>query len=86
MVIFGSMFIRRLGPSPHADGKKTENLAGCPDILELSDGDFAVIGRDITAEAQQSMFSEANCGPDERVIRVPRRLLVSAKNDIPDSI
>jgi hypothetical protein len=80
------MFIRRLGPNPHENGRKTENLAGCPDILELADGDFAVIGRDLTAEAQHEMFPSASCGPDERVVRLPRRILIAAKGDIPDTI
>jgi hypothetical protein len=80
------MFIRRLGPDPHENGRKTECLAGCPDILELENGDFAVIGVDITTEAIQNMFPTASCGPDERVIRVPRQTLVLAKRDIPDSL
>jgi hypothetical protein len=80
------MFIRRLGENPHKNGAKTENLAGCPDILELANGDFAVIGRDITSEAQLAMFPTASCGPDERVVRLPRRTLVSAKQDIPDAL
>jgi len=80
------MFTRRLGPNPHADGARTENLAGCPDILELENGDFAVIGRDITIEARDSMFPTASCGLDERVVCLPRRILVAAKRDIPDAV
>lgn len=78
------MFIRRLGPDPHAGGQRTVALAGCPDLLELADGDFAVIGPDITDEARRRMFRTASCGPDERVVRVPRQLLIGAKADIPD--
>jgi hypothetical protein len=80
------MFIRRLGPNPHENGARTENLAGCPDILELENGDFAVIGRDITSEARRSMFPTASCGPDERVVRLPRTIMVAAKRDIPDAV
>jgi hypothetical protein len=80
------LFIRRLGPDPHENGAATENLAGCPDVLELANGDFAIIGRDITTTAQRAMFPTANCGPDERVIQVPRRILVAAKRDIPDAL
>jgi hypothetical protein len=46
-----AMFLRRLGPDPHAHGAQTPCLQGCPDVFELETGDFAVIGRDITAEA-----------------------------------
>jgi hypothetical protein len=80
------MFKRRLGPDPHAGGVKTYALEGCPDVFELLDGDFALIGTDITFEASTTLPKGASCGPDERVIRIPRRTLVLAKPDIPDSI
>jgi len=80
------MFLRRLGPDPHAHGQQTPSLNGCPDILELADGDFAVIGVDITEAAQAQMFPTAGCGPDERVVRIPRLTLMLAKRDIPDPL
>jgi hypothetical protein len=76
------MFLRRLGPDPHASCHQT---VGCPDIFELSDGDFALIGADITDEAGM-LPPTAGCGPDERIIRIPRKTLVLAKRDIPDRI
>jgi hypothetical protein len=48
--------IRRLGPDPHHAGRQSSALQGCPDILELQNGDFAVIGIDIT-EACTAAFS-----------------------------
>lgn len=80
------MFVRRLGPDPHAHGAKTVALAGCPDILELADGNFAVIGIDITQQAQGRFPPTVGCGPDERVVWIPRKTLVLAKSDIPDSV
>ena len=80
------MFIRRLGPDPHADGKKTPALENCPDLLELSDGNFAVIGIDITEQARQHLRFGASCGPDERIVWIPRSTLVLAKSDIPESL
>jgi hypothetical protein len=80
------MFLKRVGPNPHANGQKTTSLSGCPDILELSDGNFAIIGVDITNEAKAQMFPTAGCGPDERIVRIPRKLLIGAKRDIPDLI
>lgn len=76
-------FLRRIGPDPHANGQQTPALQNCPDIWELADGDFAIIGIDITDQAQTVMPPSAGCGPDERVVRVPRRILVDAKADIP---
>lgn len=78
------MFKRRLGTDPHANGAATSSLSGCPDILEMDSGDFAVIGVDITLEAQSALAFGANCGPDERIVRIPRKTLVLAMPDIPD--
>lgn len=78
------MFKRRLGPDPHANGATTPSLSGCPDILELDSGDFAVIGVDITAAAKERLAFGASCGPDERIVRIPRITLVFAKADIPN--
>jgi hypothetical protein len=78
------MFKRRLGPDPHANGSMTPSLSGCPDILELESGDFAVIGVDITTDARERLAFGASCGPDERIVRIPRRTLLLAKSDIPN--
>lgn len=77
------MFLRRLGPDPHANGARTVALQGCPDILELASGDFAVIGIDITDAARGQLPPTVGCGPDERVVLIPRRTLVLARADIP---
>ena len=79
------MFVKRLGPDPHANGAQTFALRGCPDIWELAGGDFAVIGTDITGAAGQ-LPPSASCGPDERIVRIPRKTLVRAKPDIPDQL
>jgi hypothetical protein len=79
------MFARRIGPDPHAGGAKTAACAGCPDIWEASDGTFLVIGADVTAEAASLLAPSASCGPDERIVRIPRKTLVLAKPDIPSS-
>ena len=76
--------IRRLGPDPHANGMKSAGAAGCPDILELDNGDFAIIGIDITATARGILPASAGCGLDEKIVIVPRRTLVGAKSDIPN--
>jgi hypothetical protein len=80
------VFIRRLGPDPHVNGGITSSLKGCPDILEIETGDFAVIGVDITNQAEGHLAFGAGCGPDERIVRIPRKTLVLAKPDIPNSV
>ena len=76
-------FLHRLGPDPHANGLQTVALNGCPDIIALDTGDFAVIGIDITATAQGRLPPTVGCGQDERVVWIPRKTLVLAKQDIP---
>jgi hypothetical protein len=79
------MFLRRIGPDPHANEATTPACQGCPDIWELENGDFAVIGIDMTDAATQ-LPPSAGCGPDERMVRIPRKTLVLAKLDIPDRV
>ena len=76
-------FLRRLGPDPHAGGAKTPALENCPDIWELDSGDFAVIGIEMTAALRKGLPPTASCGPDERIVILPRRILLGAKPDIP---
>lgn len=84
MNISNSTFTRRLGPDPHANGAQTPALQNCPDIWELDSGDFAVIGIEATKVFLDKLPPTASCGPDERIVIVPRRILVAAKQDIPD--
>jgi hypothetical protein len=77
------MFRRRIGPDPHADNRKTLARDGCPDIWELASGDFAIIGIDRTAELAGSLPATAGCGPDEKIVVLPRITLVGAREDIP---
>ena len=79
------LFTKRLGPDPHANGEKSAGCHGCPDIWELDNGDFAIIGIDMTNLASQ-LPPSAGCGPDERMVRIPRKVLIRAKSDIPDTL
>lgn len=79
-------FVRRIGPDPHANGQQTVALNNCPDLFELETGDFAVIGIDVTEAAKAKLPPSAGCGPDERIVWIPRKLLVQAKADIPDEL
>lgn len=77
-------FLRRIGSDPHANGAQSSGCSGCPDIWELANGDFAIIGIDITDAAITKLPPSAGCGPDERIVRLPRSLLANAKRDIPN--
>jgi len=78
------MILRRLGPQP--DATRCSGGRTCPDILEMVSGDFAVIGTDITSQAAGSLPADAGCGPEERIVRIPRRTLVLARADIPAAL
>ena len=75
---------RRIGKSMTELGS-TANTDGCPDIWELENGDVAVIGREATASHQDRLPAGVTIRHDERLVIIPRSLLVAAKPDIPDA-
>lgn len=78
------MILRKLGPK--TDASRCAGGHGCPDLFELTTGDFAVIGTDITRVALNWLPPGSGCAPSERIISVPRRTFVLAKQDIPDRL
>jgi hypothetical protein len=75
---------RRLGKSALELGNTTATPT-CPDIWELSNGDVAVIGRDLTADYAARLPEGVHIGDDERLVVIPRTMMVAAKPDIPDA-
>jgi hypothetical protein len=72
------MFKRRLGQN----GRQCSTGAQCPQILEMISGDFAAAGPDITAESIGELPPGPGVGPKERVVRVPRQVMLDALKDI----
>src|SRR5206468_3482837 len=72
---------RRLGLPPSARGSSMEST--CPDVFELSDGRFAVIGTDMTADLLPLLPADAGCAPYERVVVISRETMLAARPDIP---
>ena len=79
------MFIRRLGFNAASNPLPCSGGRSCPDVLELADGDFAVIGADITQHSNLLDAVGAGCGPGEKMVRIPRALLVRVRSDIPEA-
>lgn len=77
-------FGRRLGRSARELGLSSSS-SSCPDIWELTNGDFAVIGRDMTAAYQGRLPADVSLAHDERLVVVPRAMVVAARSDIPDA-
>lgn len=75
---------RRLGKSPVELGN-TDKVSGCPDVWELDNGDIAVIGRDLTSSYEPCLPDGVKIAADERLVVLPRNVLIAAKPDIPDA-
>jgi hypothetical protein len=74
---------RRIGVPPQERG----SLSGetCPDVFELSDGQFAVIGTEATTALKAMLPRRRELLDHERIVIVNRETFVRAKRDIPDS-
>lgn len=82
-------FKQRCGEDPHQlpeiiKAGKSAAADGCPDVWELSNGDFAIIGIRKTREFLHLLPESAGCGLDEEIILVPRVVMANAKRDLPD--
>lgn len=81
-------FEERVGPDPHAplvEGgppKQTPSADGCPDVWRVTGGDYAVIGIDVTKTVARPLPETAGCGPDERIVLIPKDILEAAARDL----
>ncbi|ALV38676.1 hypothetical protein AS200_20780 [Streptomyces sp. CdTB01] len=75
--------VRRLGDSPLQRGCTTGET--CPDLFELSDGNFAVIGTEASAALDPYLPPDAARADYERIVVITRDTLLRAKRDIPDA-
>ncbi|MEV7142882.1 hypothetical protein [Streptomyces tauricus] len=73
---------RRIGASPRQRGSVDGQT--CPDIFELSDGSFAIIGADRTDALDGKLPADAGRSSDERIVVITRETLIRAKIDIPE--
>ena len=74
---------RRLGRCA-AELGQTSGGSSCPDIWELDNGDIAIVGRDLTAAYAGRLPGDMTVASDERLVVIPRAMLVAAKPDMPD--
>ncbi len=76
------LIVRRVGASPRERGSASG--ANCPDIFELSDGRFAVIGTEMTESLDSLLPADASRADYEKIVVISRDTLIRAKADIPD--
>ena len=73
------MFLRRLGQNGR---QQCEGGHYCAQLLEMTDRDFAAVGLDITDEAVGAIPPGPGVGPTEKVVRIPRKVMLAAVSDI----
>jgi hypothetical protein len=71
---------RRVGLSPRARGSLTNGT--CPDIFELIDGNFAIIGTDRTAELRDRLPVDAAVATYEKIVVITRDAFLAAAKDL----
>jgi len=76
------MFLKRLGQN------KLQCSGGfaCPQILEMITGDYAAAGEDITSEAVGALPPGPGIGPKERIVKIPRAVMIAVRPEIPASL
>lgn len=77
-------FVRRLGKSAAELGNTSQGKT-CPDIWELSDGDIAVVGTDMTEAFAGRLPGDVSVGAHERLVVIPRNMVIAAKSELPDA-
>nr|WP_221382372.1 hypothetical protein [Actinoplanes polyasparticus] len=78
--LLASPILRRVGLSPRARGSATEYT--CPDLFELADGNFAVVGTDRTEELMNQLPPDAGVATYERIVVITRETLMAAWKDL----
>jgi hypothetical protein len=71
--------VRRLGTAPSRRAGCSD-ASNCPDVLELSTGDFAIIGTHVAEGIE--LPPDAGCSPSESIVVVPRAVLIAAARDL----
>jgi hypothetical protein len=72
--------LRRVGIPPAERGSATG--CTCPDIFELADGNFAVVGTNRTDELKNGLPPDAGVAPYESVVVITRATLMAAVKDL----
>jgi hypothetical protein len=75
--------VRRIGTTPRERGCPSGQT--CPDIFELSDGNFVVIGTEATATLEAELPADAARAEYERIVVISRETLLRARVDIPQA-
>lgn len=72
---------RRLGTAPAERGACSAG-GQCPDVFEMTSGDFTIIGLDVSHDL--ALPTDAGRSAAERAVLVPRAVLLAAMRDFSD--
>jgi hypothetical protein len=71
---------RRIGSTPQDRGSATN--CTCPDIFELADGNFAIVGTLRTAELSDTLPEGATVSPHGDLLVITRETLLAAVREL----
>lgn len=75
-----SSIVRRVGLPPSM--RECSTNVTCPDVFELADGNFAVIGTDRTSELRANLPADAGVADYEKIVVISRVTLLAAAKDL----
>lgn len=70
----------RIGKSPQ-ELDVTPNRDGCPDVLQLDNGDVAIIGRRMTGAYANRLIEGVSIMDDEELVVIPASTWQAARSD-----
>lgn len=57
----------------------------CPAILQDENGDFIIIGKDVTGEVENLAEFGAGCAPHEKIVQIPNELFDNIQKQIQEA-
>lgn len=71
---------RRLGVAPSERADYCSSSGNCPDVFELENGDYAIIGQDVSFDLD--LPADAGRSEAERIVVVPRPVMLAAAREL----
>lgn len=78
----GYKIVRLLSKNNWEDFLNSEGGDRCPAIWEIENGNYVIVGEDITEQFKKELPPKFILGEKEKVVCIPRNVLNSAKNNI----
>ena len=76
-----SAIVRRRGLSPQLI-QISQTAQTCPDVFETANGDFLVIGTEVTMAYRDRLPKDAGCAEHEAIVAIPNGTMRAAAESI----